>query len=52
MLQVIAYCHEKNVAHRDLKPENVLIDSKQKGSIKVIDFGTSHVYDSKSHEMH
>ena len=42
----MAYCHEKKVAHRDLKPENVLIDSKNKGSIKVIDFGTSHVFEA------
>jgi calcium-dependent protein kinase len=41
ILSAIAYCHSKKVAHRDLKPENLLIDSKQKGAIKVIDFGTS-----------
>lgn len=52
ILSAIAYCHEKQVAHRDLKPENILIDSKQKGAIKVIDFGTSHVFDSDKHEMH
>jgi calcium-dependent protein kinase len=45
VLQAIAYCHEQQVAHRDLKPENILIDPKSKGSIKVIDFGTSHVFD-------
>ena len=42
VLQAIAYCHGQNIAHRDLKPENVLIDVKNKGTIKVIDFGTSH----------
>jgi calcium-dependent protein kinase len=52
LLQAMAYCHEKNVAHRDLKPENILINYKEKGSIKVIDFGTSHVYDSNDHQMH
>lgn len=46
MLQAMAYCHEKKVAHRDLKPENILIDSKNKGAIKVVDFGTSHVFDA------
>lgn len=50
--RAMAYCHEKNVCHRDLKPENILIDSKQKGAIKVIDFGTSHVFDSENREMH
>lgn len=51
ILQAMAYCHEKNVAHRDLKPENILIDSKSRGQIKVIDFGTSHVFDSENPEM-
>jgi calcium-dependent protein kinase len=52
MLQAIAYCHENNVAHRDLKPENILIDYKSKGSIKVIDFGTSHVFQKEANVMH
>jgi calcium-dependent protein kinase len=52
VLSAVAYCHEKRVAHRDLKPENILIDSKQKGAIKVIDFGTSHLYGKDDHKMH
>ena len=52
LLQAIAYCHGQNIAHRDLKPENVLIDIKNRGIIKVIDFGTSHHYDSSNHTMH
>lgn len=42
------------MAHRDLKPENILIDPKQKGAIKVIDFGTSHLFDEKTymHQMY
>ena len=51
ILQAIAYCHSQNIAHRDLKPENVLIDVKNRGAIKVIDFGTSHHFDSKTHTM-
>ena len=51
ILQAVAYCHGQNIAHRDLKPENVLIDIKNRGSIKLIDFGTSHRY-SSGHEMH
>lgn len=45
ILQAIAYCHEQKVAHRDLKPENILINPTDRGAIKVIDFGTSHVFD-------
>ena len=45
ILQAISYCHDQKVAHRDLKPENILIDAKQKGIIKLIDFGTSHSFD-------
>jgi len=52
ILQAISYCHEQKVAHRDLKPENILINPKEMGSIKVIDFGTSHVFDKEQHEMH
>ena len=52
IMQAIAYCHGKNIAHRDLKPENILIDIKQKGAIKVIDFGTSHHYGKEQVNMH
>ena len=45
ILQSVAYCHANNIAHRDIKPENILIDIQNRGTIKVIDFGTSHHYD-------
>jgi calcium-dependent protein kinase len=53
-LSAISYCHEQKVAHRDLKPENILIDPKQKGAIKVIDFGTAHLFDPQKsmHQMY
>lgn len=52
ILQAMAYCHGRNVAHRDLKPENILIDVNNRGSIKVIDFGTSHYYGKPNAVMH
>ena len=43
------YCHEKNIVHRDLKPENLLLtDNTEKARIKVIDFGTSRKFYSKT----
>lgn len=51
VLSAVAYCHSKNVAHRDLKPENILLDTKKNDHIKVIDFGTSQVFESEEH-MH
>lgn len=34
---------------RDLKPENVLLESKKPGAaLKIIDFGTSQNFDSKT----
>ena len=46
MLSCINYCHGKNIVHRDLKPENILLEqNKEFDQIKIIDFGTSLVYD-------
>ena len=40
MAEVLAYCHERDIAHRDLKPENVLLkDSSDAAAIKIADFG-------------
>jgi calcium-dependent protein kinase len=49
ILSAIAYCHSHKIVHRDLKPENILYESKKTGAgIKVIDFGTSNLYDPKT----
>lgn len=46
VLQCINYCHQNNIIHRDLKPENILLEAnKEFDQIKIIDFGTSLVYD-------
>ena len=46
LLSAVAYCHSHNIVHRDLKPENLILDHKgEDGVIKVIDFGTSQVFD-------
>lgn len=42
LLAGVNHCHEHGVAHRDLKLENVLLT--REGTVKVIDFGLSHVY--------
>lgn len=48
LLSAVAHCHSKNVVHRDLKPENLLLDSDNKdATLKVIDFGTSQIFDSE-----
>lgn len=45
LLSAIVYCHNKKIVHRDLKPENLLLEHKDSDNIKVIDFGTSRVFD-------
>lgn len=45
LLSAVVYCHHKKIVHRDLKPENLLLESKDSLNIKVIDFGTSRVFD-------
>ena len=45
LLSAVVYCHRHNIVHRDLKPENLLLETKDRDHIKVIDFGTSRVFD-------
>ena len=46
VLSCINYCHKANIVHRDLKPENILLEqNKEFDQIKIIDFGTSLVFD-------
>ncbi|KAJ9060646.1 Serine/threonine-protein kinase [Entomophthora muscae] len=47
ILSALDYCHRNSIVHRDLKIENILISNS--GSIKIIDFGLSNLYSSKSH---
>ncbi len=47
LLSAVVYCHANNVVHRDLKPENLLLESPEENArIKVIDFGTSQIFNS------
>ena len=46
VLSCINYCHSNKIVHRDLKPENILLEqNKAFDQIKIIDFGTSLVFD-------
>ena len=47
VFSALAYLHDEvGVIHRDLKPENILLEqNKEFDQIKIIDFGTSLVYD-------
>jgi calcium-dependent protein kinase len=53
LLSAVVYCHNRKIVHRDLKPENLLLDQNlQIDSIKVIDFGTSQVFDPNTKMRH
>lgn len=46
VLSCVNYCHKNHLVHRDLKPENIMLESnKEFDQIKIIDFGTSLVFD-------
>ena len=55
LLSGLAYLHSHNIVHRDLKLENILIQEIEKSkttgedlfNIKIIDFGTARIFDSK-----
>ncbi|CAO3579831.1 unnamed protein product [Absidia cylindrospora] len=46
IVSALDYCHRNAIVHRDLKIENILITSDE--NIKIIDFGLSNFYSSKS----
>lgn len=49
LFSAVAYLHNHSVIHRDLKPENILLeDSNETLNIKLIDFGTAILAQSKS----
>ncbi len=45
LLSAVSYIHSQRIAHRDLKPENLLLESANSSQIKLIDFGTSQVFE-------
>jgi len=50
----LTFLHGVGVVHADLKPENMLLCSKNKsdGTIQLIDFGCSVVYQDNFHDYH
>lgn len=47
MLQALKFMRDENIIHCDMKPENILLKSKDKSGIKVIDFGSSCFSDQR-----
>lgn len=52
LLSAVVYCHKQKIVHRDLKPENLLLENKDSDNIKVIDFGTSRVFNPHTKMNH
>lgn len=48
LLSAVAYCHSKNIVHRDLKPDNLVLENSDiESNVKIIDFGTSKIFQSR-----
>jgi serine/threonine protein kinase len=39
----LAYAHSKGIVHRDIKPENLFLTGEDGRTVKVLDFGISHI---------
>lgn len=38
-LQTLEYLHQNDIIFRDLKPENIVLSMRERGHIKLVDFG-------------
>lgn len=47
MMLCLQECHKNNIAHLDIKAENFIITQKNPIKLKLIDFGSSHLADTK-----
>lgn len=45
ILSILEFIHNKGIVHRDVKPDNLLLTKERR--LKLIDFGTSIVYDQQ-----
>jgi len=48
ILKGLEYLHRHRIIHRDIKPENLLVTVD--GTVKISDFGVSHVFDNEHDE--
>jgi serine/threonine protein kinase len=47
LARLIGYYHKNRLIHRDLKPENILLKQANKSGIKIIDFGSSCLWNQR-----
>lgn len=50
ILNVVSYCHEKDILHRDIKPENILLNEDRLSKFVLIDFGLSFNNSDDEHQ--
>jgi serine/threonine protein kinase len=43
VIKSIEYLHSCNILYRDLKPENIILSMKERGHIRIVDFGFSKI---------
>ena len=43
VLMALEFLHQNSIVYRDLKPENIVLSMKNRGHIKLVDFGFAKI---------
>lgn len=51
IIDALNHLYKHNIIHADLKPENIVFTNQNEYSVKIIDFGSSFIKNTKNHKL-